>query len=194
MRALLSVYDKVGIVELAQQLHDLGVDLVSSGGTADVIEAAGIPVTRVADLTGYPAMLSHRVATLHPKIHGGLLADRDNPEHLAEVERYEIPLIDLLVVNLYPFTSEPSIKQIDVGGPAMIRAGAKNYAFVGVVTDPADYDVVVREIKLFGNLMLSSQQRLELARKAFAHTAEYDTAIAAWFQDVTIDSDVGSST
>lgn len=139
-------------------------------------------------------MLSHRVATLHPKIHGGLLADRDNPEHLAEVERYEIPLIDLLVVNLYPFTSEPSIKQIDVGGPAMIRAGAKNYAFVGVVTDPADYDVVVSEIKLFGNLMLSSQQRLELARKAFAHTAEYDTAIAAWFQDVTIDSDVGSST
>ncbi len=194
MRALLSVYDKAGIVELAQQLHDLGVDLVSSGGTADVIEAAGIPVTRVADLTGYPAMLSHRVATLHPKIHGGLLADRDNPEHLAEVERYEIPLIDLLVVNLYPFTSEPSIKQIDVGGPAMIRAGAKNYAFVGVVTDPADYDVVVSEIKLFGNLMLSSQQRLELARKAFAHTAEYDTAIAAWFQDVTIDSDVGSST
>lgn len=194
MRALLSVYDKAGIVELAQRLHDLAIELVSTGGTADAIEAAGIPVTRVADLTGYPAMLDHRVATLHPKIHGGLLAIRDDPKHQAEVKRYEIPLIDLLVVNLYPFTSEPSIKQIDVGGPAMIRAGAKNYAFVGVVTDPADYDVVVRQIEQLGNLVVSDELRLELARKAFAHTAQYDAAIAAWFQDVTIDSDVGSST
>jgi phosphoribosylaminoimidazolecarboxamide formyltransferase / IMP cyclohydrolase len=178
MRALLSVYDKSGIVDLARRLHDLGVELVSSGGTAAVIAEAGIPVVDVADFTGYPAMLGHRVVTLHPLVHGAILADRADPEHLADLARYDIHPIDLVVVNLYPFAMDPSIELIDIGGPAMVRAAAKNHAHVGVVVDPADYDEVVAEITSRG--ALSDALRRRLARVAFARTAAYDAEIVAW--------------
>jgi phosphoribosylaminoimidazolecarboxamide formyltransferase/IMP cyclohydrolase len=181
MKALLSAYDKTGIAELAKSLVDLGWELVSSGGTAKAIAEAGLPVTDVAELTGFPAMLGHRVVTLHPKVHGGLLADRSNPEHLADLETYGIEPIDLVVVNLYPFQSEPSIELIDVGGPTMVRAAAKNHAHVGVVVDPADYDRVLDELRAAGRLAPAT--RRSLARKAFAHTAAYDAAIVTWFDE-----------
>jgi phosphoribosylaminoimidazolecarboxamide formyltransferase/IMP cyclohydrolase len=178
MRALLSVYDKTGIVEFAVALHELGVDLVSSGGTASAIAAAGIPVTDVAEITGVPAILGHRVVTLHPKIHGGLLFDRDDPEHVVDVERYDIQGIDLVVANLYPFSAKPSIEMIDIGGPAMVRAAAKNHAFVGVIVDPTDYEAVLAELRDTG--ALSDGLRRRLARTAFATTAAYDAEILAW--------------
>jgi phosphoribosylaminoimidazolecarboxamide formyltransferase/IMP cyclohydrolase len=180
MRALLSAYDKTGIVDLAKGLADLGFDLVSSGGTAKAIAEAGIPVTDVADLTGFPAMLGHRVVTLHPKVHGALLADRDDPSHQADMAEYGIEPIDLVVVNLYPFRSDPSIELIDVGGPTMVRAAAKNHAHVGIVVDPGDYDVVLDELRA-GALTAATKRRL--ARKAFAHTAAYDAAIVTWFDE-----------
>ena len=179
VRALLSVYDKAGVVELAPGLHELGWDLVSSGGTARVIAEAGIPVTDVADLTGFPAILGHRVVTLHPKVHGGILADPTNPEHVADMEAYGIEAIDLVVANLYPFSAEPSIELIDIGGPAMVRAAAKNHAHVGIVTDPSRYDEVLDELRTDG--ALSRDTRRRLARDAFAHTAAYDAEILAWF-------------
>ena len=178
MRALLSVFDKSGIVDLAAQLHELGWDLLSSGGTARVIAQAGIPVTDVADHTGSPAMLGHRVVTLHPKIHGGILADRDEPSHRADLKRYDIDPIDLVVVNLYPFHTEPGIETIDIGGPTLVRAAAKNHAHVGVVVDPDEYGAVVAELTADGEL--SSGTRRRLARAAFAHTASYDAAIVDW--------------
>ncbi|MCU1377185.1 MAG: phosphoribosylaminoimidazolecarboxamide formyltransferase/IMP cyclohydrolase [Acidimicrobiales bacterium] len=180
MKALLSAYDKSGIVDLAKGLVDLGWDLVSSGGTAKAIAEAGLPVTDVADLTGFPAMLGHRVVTLHPKVHGALLADRDDPSHRADMAEYGIEPIDLVVVNLYPFQSDPSIELIDVGGPTMVRAAAKNHAHVGIVVDPADYDVVLEELR-GGPLSAATKRRL--ARKAFAHTAAYDAAIVTWFDE-----------
>jgi phosphoribosylaminoimidazolecarboxamide formyltransferase/IMP cyclohydrolase len=176
----LSAYDKTGIVDLAKGLVDLGWDLVSSGGTAKAIAEAGLPVTDVADLTGFPAMLGHRVVTLHPKVHGALLADRDDPEHVADMEQYGIEAIDLVVVNLYPFRSDPSIELIDIGGPTMVRAAAKNHAHVGIVVDPGDYDVVLDELR---GGALSSATKRGLARKAFAHTAAYDAAIVTWFDE-----------
>ena len=179
MRALLSVYDKSGIVEFAQELNALGWDLVSSGGTARVIAEAGIPVTDVADLTGFPAILGHRVVTLHPKIHGGILADPTNAEHRADMEKYGIEAIDLVVANLYPFSAEPSIELIDIGGPAMVRGSAKNHAHVAIVTDPSRYGAIVSELKSSGSL--SQTTRTQLARDAFAHTAAYDAEILAWF-------------
>ena len=139
--ALLSVYDKSGIVEFAESLHQLGWSLVSSGGTARAIADADIPVTDVAELTGLPAILGHRVVTLHPKIHGGILADPTDAEHVADMAHHGIEPIDLVVVNLYPFSSDPGIELIDIGGPAMVRAAAKNHAHVGVLVDPADYAV-----------------------------------------------------
>jgi phosphoribosylaminoimidazolecarboxamide formyltransferase/IMP cyclohydrolase len=178
MKALLSVYDKSGIVELARALHDLGWELLSSGGTAKVVADAGIPVTDVAELTGTPAMLGHRVVTLHPKVHGGLLAERDDPDHRADMAKYGIEPIDLVVVNLYPFSSDPSIELIDIGGPAMVRAAAKNHAHVGVVTDPLDYEPVLAELRADG--VLSPTTRRRLARSAFATTAAYDAQIVAW--------------
>jgi phosphoribosylaminoimidazolecarboxamide formyltransferase/IMP cyclohydrolase len=185
MRALLSVYDKTGIVDLARRLHELGVELVSSGGTAAAIAEAGIPVLDVADFTGYPPMLGHRVVTLHPLVHGAILADRDDPDHLADMARHDIQPIDLVVVNLYPFASDPSIELIDIGGPAMVRAAAKNHAFVGVVVDPSDYDEVVSEIANGG--ALSEGLRRRLARTAFAHTAAYDAQIVEWLdRDVEV--------
>lgn len=178
MRALLSVYDKDGIVDLARGLHELGWELVSSGGTATVIADAGLPVTPVAQVTGSPEMLGHRVVTLHPKIHGGILAQRDLPEHQADLTRHGIDPIDLVVVNLYPFSSDPSIDLIDIGGPAMVRAAAKNHAYVGVVVDPADYPLVLEELRRSGALSADTRRRLAVA--AFERTSAYDRAIATW--------------
>jgi phosphoribosylaminoimidazolecarboxamide formyltransferase/IMP cyclohydrolase len=182
--ALLSVYDKTGIVELAEELHRLGWRVVSSGGTAKVIAAAGTPVTDLAELTGVPAILDHRVVTLHPKIHGGLLADPTNAQHLADMTEYGIEPIDLLVCNLYPFASDPSIELIDIGGPAMVRAAAKNHQFVAVVVDPADYTVVLDELRADGAISAVTKRRL--ARDAFARIAAYDAQIATWFDDAVL--------
>jgi phosphoribosylaminoimidazolecarboxamide formyltransferase/IMP cyclohydrolase len=179
MRALLSTYDKTGVVDLARRLHELGVELISSGGTAQAIAESGLPVVDVAEHTGYPAMLGHRVVTLHPKVHGGILADRDDPEHRADLERYDIPTIDIVVANLYPFGSDPSVELIDIGGPAMVRAAAKNFAHVAVLVDPDDYGEVLGDLALKGKLTTPLRRRL--ARKAFAHTAAYDAAIVGWF-------------
>ncbi len=152
MRALLSVYDKTGIVELATALHELDVELVSSGGTASAIAAAGIPVTDVADLTGVPAILDHRVVTLHPRVHGGLLADPANPRHQADMAEHGIESFELVVSNLYPFLTDPSIELIDIGGPAMVRASAKNHEHVAIVTSPEQYETVLDELREHGRI------------------------------------------
>jgi len=178
VRALLSVYDKEGLVELAQGLVDLGWELVASGNTAAKLGEAGIAHIEVAEVTGSPEMLGGRVKTLHPKIHGGILADRAKPEHLADLEANGIDAIDLVVSNLYPFSSDPSIELIDIGGPTMVRAAAKNHEHVGIVTSPADYPVVLAELRESGSLSAATRRRL--ARAAFAHTAAYDAAIVAW--------------
>jgi phosphoribosylaminoimidazolecarboxamide formyltransferase / IMP cyclohydrolase len=183
--ALLSVYDKAGIGDLAEALHGHGWRIVSSGGTAKAVAERGVPVTDVAELTGVPAILDHRVVTLHPKVHGGLLADPTKPEHQADMEAYGIEPISLLVVNLYPFTSNPSIELIDIGGPAMVRASAKNHAHVAVVVDPRDYEVVLAEIEAHGHVSPATRRRL--ARDAFAHTASYDAAIVTWFDQSAAD-------
>ena len=192
-RALLSVYDKSGVVDLARALVEAGWELISSGGTARAIAEAGLPVIDVADHTGSPIMLGHRVVTLHPKVHGGILADRDDPEHQADMAEHGIVPIDLVVGNLYPFGSSVADFQhgagrpeelIDIGGPAMVRAAAKNHAQVGVVVSPADYPVVIDEIASTG--WLSDATRRRLARDAYAHTAAYDAAIVTWF-DQTAD-------
>ena len=177
--ALLSVFDKSGVVDLARGLHDLGWRLVSSGGTAKAIGAAGLAVTDLAELTGYPAILGHRVVTLHPVIHGGLLADLDQAEHRDQLAQYGIEPFALAIVNLYPFDSNPSIELIDIGGPTLIRAAAKNHAHVGVVMDPAQYGDVLDEIRREG--ALSAGTRRSLAATAFARIAAYDAQIAAWF-------------
>jgi phosphoribosylaminoimidazolecarboxamide formyltransferase/IMP cyclohydrolase len=181
MMALLSVYDKTGLEDLARGLTELGWELVSSGGTSEALGQAGIAHTEVADLTGAPEMLGGRVKTLHPTIHGGILADRSKPDHMADVERRGIGLIDLVACNLYPFTSDPSIELIDVGGPTLVRAAAKNHAHVGVLVDPDDYGTVLDELRSRGSL--SDGTRRRLARAAFAHTAAYDAAIVAWFDE-----------
>ena len=178
MRALLSVYDKTGLVDLAAGLRDLGWELLSSGGTARALAEAGIDATEVADVTGSPEMLGGRVKTLHPAIAGGILADRSKPEHLADLERQGIEPIDLVVCNLYPFRSQPSIEMIDVGGPTMVRAAAKNFDSVGVVVDPSDYREVLTELGDRGALSMTTRRRL--ARAAFASTAAYDAAIVGW--------------
>ena len=177
-RALISVYEKTGVVELAAGLIELGWELIASSGTARVIEAAGLSVIDTADYTGSPTMLGHRVVTLHPRIHGGILADRDDPAHRADLEANGIDPIDLVVVNLYPFEASPGIETIDIGGPAMVRAAAKNHAHVGVLVDPADYPAVLDELRLGGRLSAATRRRL--ARKAFAHTEAHDTAIGTW--------------
>ena len=180
-RALLSVFDKNGITELAKGLHDLGWEIVSSGGTAKAIAGEGVPVVDVSDVTGYPIMLGHRVVTLHPKIHGGILADLDEASHRADLETHDIQPFGLVVVNVYPFTSDPGIEMIDIGGPTMIRAAAKNHAHVGVVVDPSDYSTVLDELRTGGSLTAAT--RRSLARKAFALTASYDAAIVSWFDE-----------
>jgi len=179
MRALLSVYDKDGLLELARGLSELGWELVSSGGTARALAEAGIASIEVAEVTGAPEMLGGRVKTLHPAIAGGILADRSKPDHLADIEARGIVPVDLVVCNLYPFRLQPSVEMIDVGGPTMVRAAAKNHASVGVVVDPSDYPAVLGELR--GQGSLSDGTRRRLARAAFAATAAYDAAITAWF-------------
>jgi len=194
-QALISVSDKTGVVELAKQLTALGVGLLSTGGTAKLLRDAGLAVTEVSDYTGFPEMLDGRVKTLHPKVHGGLLARRDLPEHMQALAHHGIGTIDLLVVNLYPFaqtvsrldcTLSDAIENIDIGGPAMLRAAAKNHSGVAVVVDPADYRQVLAEIHDHG--AVSDATRFELARKVFAHTAQYDGAIANYLGGIRADS------
>ena len=186
-RALLSVSDKTGISDLARELVDLGFELVSSGGTASALSDAGIPVTKVSDVTGAPEILGGRVKTLHPKIHGGILADRRKQEHIDELAEQGIEPFDLVVVNLYPFeqtiadpdmSQDDAIEQIDIGGPAMVRASAKNFHSVAVVVDPAGYGRVLEELRSAGEVSLETRRSLALA--AFAHTAAYDAAIAGY--------------
>jgi phosphoribosylaminoimidazolecarboxamide formyltransferase/IMP cyclohydrolase len=176
---LLSVYDKRGLVDLARGLHELGWELVSSGGTSAALAGAGLPHREVADVTGAPEMLGGRVKTLHPVIAGGILADRGDPQHLADLEARGIEPIDLVVCNLYPFGAEPSIEMIDIGGPTMVRAAAKNHDSVGVVVDPDRYPTVLAELREHGSLAAETRRRL--ARDAFAHVAAYDAAIVDWF-------------
>ena len=187
-RALVSVHDKTGIVELAQALSALGVEILSTGGTAKLIREAGVPVVDVSDATGFPEMLDGRVKTLHPKIHGGILARRDIPEHLAALAKHGIAPIDLVVVALYPFeqtvarpgvTQAEAIEQIDVGGPTMIRAAAKNHASVAVVTAQSQYGAVLDELRSSAG-SLSDATRFRLAQEAFRRTAQYDAAIASY--------------
>ncbi len=179
MRALLSVYDKTGLVELGQALTELGIEIIASGGTSHALDEAGIAHSSVEQVTLAPEMLGGRVKTLHPNIHGAILADRSNPEHMQDLENRNIDPIDLVFCNLYPFGDNPSIEMIDVGGPTMVRAAAKNHSSVGVIVSPKDYDSIIQELKSSGSL--SDSKRLELARKAFAHTASYDAQIVQWF-------------
>ena len=184
-RALFSVYDKTGLVDFARRLDAAGVQLIASGGTARQLAEAGLPVSQVEELTGFPEILGGRVKTLHPAIHGGILARRTD-EHLAELAAHSLAPIDLVVVNLYPFqqtVADPdvseadAIEQIDIGGVALLRAAAKNFESVAVVADPADYNAVA-DAMAAGTL--DAEQRRRLALKAFRHTAKYDTAISAW--------------
>ncbi len=187
-RALLSVSDKNGLVEFGQFLHGAGVELISTGGTAKALKDQGLPVKEVSETTGFPEMLDGRVKTLHPAVHGGILGIRGNSAHEAAMEKHAIAPIDLVVVNLYPFEEtiagnadfETSIENIDIGGPALIRAAAKNHAGVTVVVDPADYAVVMNDMKENGNAV-SENVRRALAARAYARTAAYDTAISNWF-------------
>lgn len=180
-RALISVTDKTDLVELARTLAYAGYEIVSTGGTAEAIRNAGLAVTDVASVTGFPEMLDGRVKTLHPLILGGILAVPEEKGHQDDMAEHGIKPFDLVVVNLYDFAGKPGIEQIDVGGPTMIRAAAKNHAYVGVVTDPNDYGVVIREIEVEGELSPGTSQRF--AAKAFAHTANYDLMIAKWMSD-----------
>ncbi len=185
-RALVSVYDKAGLAELAKALHEAGTEIVSTGTTARTIEQAGIPVTKVEDLTGFPECLDGRVKTLHPRVHAGLLADTANPEHNRQLTELEIASFQLLVSNLYPFEQTVAsgaddsevIEQIDIGGPAMVRAAAKNHGSVAVVTSPAQYGDLVKALADGG---FTEQQRRRLAARAYAHTAAYDAAVSSWF-------------
>jgi phosphoribosylaminoimidazolecarboxamide formyltransferase/IMP cyclohydrolase len=187
MRALLSVSDKTGIVDFAKQLHELGWELISTGGTAKTIRAANLPVTDISEITGVPEMLDGRVKTLHPAVHGGLLARRSDPEHMKALADHEITPIDLVAVNLYPFRETASkrgvkpddvVEQIDIGGPSMLRSAAKNFESVWVVVDPTDYDRVLSALRAGDE---DGDLRSLLAGKVYAHTASYDAAIAAWF-------------
>src|SRR3954470_13637169 len=187
-RALISVSDKTGVVELAKALLPLGVEILSTGGTAQLLKLNGVVVTEVGDFTGFPEMMEGRVKTLHPKVHGGILARRDKPDHVASMNEHGIVPIDMVVVNLYPFeqtvakpgcTMDDEIENIDIGGPAMVRAAAKNHAFVAVVTDPADYAPLLAKMKASKGA-LDDDERYALAAKAFSHTAEYDGMISNW--------------
>jgi phosphoribosylaminoimidazolecarboxamide formyltransferase/IMP cyclohydrolase len=184
-RALISVYDKTGLVDLAKALHAAGVDIVSTGSTAKAIAAKGIPVTRVGEVTGFPEVLDGRVKTLHPRVHAGILADLRKPEHVAALDELGIAAFELVVVNLYPFSQtvdsgadvDECVEQIDIGGPSMVRAAAKNHPSVAVVVDPLAYDGVLTAVSA-GGFTLTERQRL--ASLAFRHTAEYDVAVADW--------------
>ncbi len=187
-RALLSVSDKAGLIELGQVLAARGVDLVSTGGTAKALREAGLAVRDISDLTGFPEMMDGRVKTLHPKVHGGLLAVRDNPEHAAAMAEHDIGAIDLVVVNLYPFEAtvakgaerDEVIENIDIGGPSMVRSSAKNHAFVTIITDPADYPALIAELEESDGATRLPFRKL-MAARAFAATAAYDAMISQWF-------------
>ena len=193
-RALVSVYDKTGLIELATGLHNAGVALVSTGSTASKIADAGIPVTKVEDLTGFPETLDGRVKTLHPRVHAGVLADTRRPEHLQQLEELGVEAFELVVVNLYPFTdtvasgatADECVEQIDIGGPSMVRAAAKNHPSVAVVVDPARYEDVLTAVAGGG---FTLAERTSLAAQAFQHTAAYDVAVASWMSSVLVDSD-----
>ena len=190
-RALLSVSDKTGIVEFARGLDALGIEIVSTGGTARALSEAGIPVRPISDLTGFPEIMDGRVKTLHPKLYAGLLAVRDNPAHMQAAREHEVELVDIVCVNLYPFertaavrgvADEEVIENVDIGGPTMIRAAAKNFVFAAPVVRPESYDAVLEELRQ-SSRRLSPSTRESLAAEAFAYTARYDTAIARWFQE-----------
>ena len=198
MNALISVSDKTGILELAQALHALGIKLLSTGGTAKLLADAGLPVTEVADHTGFPEMLDGRVKTLHPKVHGGLLARRDVPEHMAALTTHDIATIDLLVVNLYPFeatiakpgcTLDDAIENIDIGGPAMVRSAAKNWKDVGVLTDASQYAGVLAELQSDGKL--ADKTKFSLAVAAFNRISQYDGAISDYLSSIRADGGHG---
>lgn len=189
-RAIVSVSDKEGVLEFAAGLARRGVEILSTGGTARLLREAGVPVEEVSSYTGFPEMLDGRVKTLHPKIHGGILGLRDKPEHAAQMKEHGIEPIDLVAVNLYPFeqtvsqegcTLEEAVEQIDIGGPCMIRASAKNHRHVTVVVDPADYPRVLEELDRLGG-ETSPELRFQLAAKAFGRTARYDAAISGWLE------------
>jgi phosphoribosylaminoimidazolecarboxamide formyltransferase/IMP cyclohydrolase len=205
-RALLSVSDKAGLAEFAGALHrEFGVELISTGGTAKFLREAGLPVTDVSDLTGFPEMMDGRVKTLHPKVHGGLLAQRDHADHVASMKEHGILPIDLLCINLYPFartienpnvTLDEAIENIDIGGPSMVRSAAKNNAWVLVVTAPGRYEKVLGDLRKHGGRSCAAL-RLKQAQSAFAHTAEYDGLIAKYLaKEITpeVESEPGSST
>lgn len=188
-QALISVSDKTGVLDFARALSGMGVNILSTGGTAKLLADNGIKVTEVADYTGFPEMLDGRVKTLHPKVHGGILARRDFPEHVSALEKHDIPTIDMVVVNLYPFQQtiaraecslEDAIENIDIGGPAMLRSSAKNHKDVTVICDPSDYAQVLSELKV-GQGEVSYETKFTLAKKVFAHTAQYDGAITNYF-------------
>src|ERR1043166_7163272 len=190
-RALVSVSDKTGIVDFARALTEFNVQIISTGGTAKALRESGIAVTDISDLTGFPEMMDGRVKTLHPLVHGGLLAVRDNPEHVAAMEQHDIKAIDMVVVNLYPFaetirregvTPEEAIEQIDIGGPAMIRSAAKNAADVAVVVSPSKYGEIIAELRIH-NGALSQATRERLALGAFQLTAAYDAMVSAYLAD-----------
>jgi phosphoribosylaminoimidazolecarboxamide formyltransferase/IMP cyclohydrolase len=197
-RALISVYDKTNVVELARALHENGVELVSTGSTAGKIEQAGVPVTPVEEVTGFPECLNGRVKTLHPRIHAGILADHTKKEHVDELAELGVAAFDLVVVNLYPFAEtiasgasfEEAIEQIDIGGPTMVRASAKNHASVAIVIDPARYDEVIEAVKSGG---FTYEQRRRLAAEAFAHTATYDAAVSTWFAQQIEEGEAGEN-
>ncbi|WP_141012626.1 bifunctional phosphoribosylaminoimidazolecarboxamide formyltransferase/IMP cyclohydrolase [Nocardioides sambongensis] len=194
-RALISVFDKTGLDDLVRGLHEAGVELVSTGGSAALIDGLGLPVTRVEELTGFPECLDGRVKTLHPRVHAGILADRRLPEHVAQLEELEVAPFDLVVVNLYPFAAtvasgagvQDCIEKIDIGGPSMVRAAAKNHASVAIVTDGADYTAALQAAQGEGFTLAERQQ---LAAKAFVHTATYDVQVASWMGSVLTDTSV----
>lgn len=188
-RALISVSDKSGVAELAKALSELGVEIISTGGTAKLLKEEGVEVIKVSDVTGFPEIMGGRVKTLHPKIHGGILAIRGNQEHERAMATNSIEYIDLVVINLYPFEAtvesgasfSECVEQIDIGGPAMVRAAAKNHKFVTIITATEDYSRVLKEIRENSG-ETTEKFRRELATKAFIRTAEYDTAISNWFK------------
>lgn len=192
-RALISVSNKKGIVEFAKVVHAMGIEILSTGGTAKTLRDSGITVKDVSEHTGFPEMLDGRVKTLHPKIHGGLLSRRDNPKDMEEIKKHGIDTIDMVVVNLYPFEETISragvsfaeaIENIDIGGPAMLRSASKNFQDVAVIVDPSDYENIINEMQKM-NGGLSYRTRLELAKKVFRHTSRYDAIIADYFAKVT---------
>ena len=200
MNALISVSDKAGVVELARALHELGIGLLSTGGTAKLLADSGLPVTEVATVTGFPEMLDGRVKTLHPKVHGGLLARRDMPEHMAALATHGIATIDLLVVNLYPFeatvakagcTLEDAIENIDIGGPAMVRSAAKNWKDVAVLTDASQYDIVISELKAYGAVSAATKFALSVA--AFNRISNYDAAISDYLSAFDLETGTRSA-